>query len=211
MSRANLGAMRGPLTYDDVEDLVVAESPQEHEAAAQQLTRWAQETHPDDGVSPAGLLAAAAEHHEQRGDTEQELEALRAAVSAEGDAPPDTRVWLHEALVRRGRLEEAQQVAAEIRRSRPCDADVYDLVGQAYEAAGELETANRWFTMGLTRLSRREPGTVDDHGLRRLALSRSRVRRELGHPPDETDALAQQQLEAYRRELDAMTEPAGGW
>ncbi len=197
MSRASLVAMRAPLSHDDVEGLEgSARTPQDHRAAADQLVAWAGEQHPDDvEVTPAALLVAAGWHLEQLGDQERELATLRAAVDAAGSAPPDTRVWLHAALLRQDHAEEAQRLADEIRRSRPDDPDVYEVMGEAYEMRDDLETAHRWFTMGLTRLSRREPGSVSDEALLMLTLARSRVRRELGHPPDAADELGRQQQE----------------
>lgn len=197
--------MREPLTYEDVEELeAVSTTAQQHVDAAGELARAARETHPDDELSPADLLVAAAFHLREVGDAEQEITTLQAAVDADGDAAPDTRVWLHGALLHAGRLEQADELATEIRRSRTSDPDVYDVVGGAYEDVGDLETAHRWLTMGLTRLSRREPGTVSEEALTRLTLSRSRVRQELGHPPDAVDELARREMEAHALRLKAM-------
>ena len=54
-------AVRTWLTADDIERLeAVARTPAAHRQAAAELTAWAAEEHPDDEVSPADLVSAAA-------------------------------------------------------------------------------------------------------------------------------------------------------
>ena len=123
--------MRGPLDYDDIEELEhTARSRDAHVEAAATLWEWAQQTHPDDGrVSPADLLVAAANHLKWAGDRQAAMTRLREAVAAEGNAAPDTRCYLHGALLEAGRREEAEQLAREVQRSRPTGSDVYTFMG----------------------------------------------------------------------------------
>jgi hypothetical protein len=93
-------AVRTWLSYDDVEGLeAAARTPAAHRQAAAELTAWATEQHPDDEVSPADLLSAAAWHLQQAGDTEPALELYRRAVAAEGTTTPDARCLLSAALL----------------------------------------------------------------------------------------------------------------
>lgn len=182
--------MRPPLSYDDVEQLEVpGGTPEQHRAAADVLVGWAAESHPDDvGVTPAALLAAAAEHLQLAGDKDAALALFRRAVEAPGDAEPDKRCYLHAALLDAGDTAAARALADEIRRSGPDDPAVYEFVGENFEMAGDPREAVRWFTMGLTRMDRRG-GTSDEDARywERLTVCRRRARHALGYPPDELD------------------------
>ena len=185
--------MREPLDTDDVEDLEFqARTPEQHRELAARMVAWAQEPHPDDGedVSPAALLARAGEQLDMAGDHDGALALFRQAVSAEGTALPDARCHLHRALLDAGDLEGARRLAEEVRHSRPSDPEVYQLIGEDYEAAGDLTEANRWMNLGLRRLvAQAEEGDLDLSDFRAVLLlvARRRVRRALGFPPDEFD------------------------
>jgi tetratricopeptide (TPR) repeat protein len=187
--------VRGPLDIDDVEDLEPdAGTPDDHRAVAARLAEWSEERHPEDHaeVTPAALLVLAAEHLGLAGDHAGALELYRRAARAEGDVAPDIRCFLHHGLIAVGDLAAARRLAEEIRRSRPADADVYALIGEDYEAAGDLAEANRWMNLGLHRfLGQIEDGddeSPDTTGVL-LLTARRRVRQSLGFPPDEFDDL----------------------
>lgn len=199
--------MRRPLGFEDIEGPhATARRPEQHIAAAQRLRGWAREIHPDDEVDPAQMLVAAAWHLQQIGDHEQAVEVATLAVEASGDAPPDTRCWLHEALISAGLLDRARTLGAEIRRSRPTEPGVYLVVGESYEMIGELEEANRWFTTGRVRLGSTEPGSVPSTEIMMLMAARRRVRTELGFPPDEDDLAASEHQQRFTAGLDALGE-----
>jgi predicted Zn-dependent protease len=187
-----LGPVRDRLTMDDVDELETrARTPDGHRAAAAQLAAWAEETHPeDDGeVTPALLLVKAGEQLGFAGDHEAAVIQFRRAVTAAGDVPPDVRCYLHHGLLQVGDVEGARRIADDVRRSKPVDPNVYEMIAEDHELAGDLPQANRWLTLGLQRqLAQAEDGDVpDDASL--LLVARRRVRRALGFPPDEFDAL----------------------
>ena len=183
--------MRNTLTFDDIEGLEAsARTPQAHRRAAARLTEWAEQQHPDDEVTPADLLSAAAWHLGRAGDTEASLGLYRRAVTAEGTTTPDARSLLHAALLEAGRLDEARQVADDFRRSHPRIADCADMA-ECFEVVGDLEQAHRWAEMGVNRLELDAPEDADDAESDVITLLdvRRRVREELGFPPDELDEL----------------------
>ena len=70
---------------------------------------------------------------------------------------------------------------------------MYVFIGENYELTGNLREAHRWMTMGLMRMERqietRGDGAATYAGI--LVQSRYRVRRALGLPLDEGDALVE--------------------
>jgi predicted Zn-dependent protease len=183
--------VRPPLSFDDVESLEGARTPAEHRTAADVLAGWAGEQHPDDDdVTPAALLSAAAWHLDMAGDPVAALELHRRAAAVAGDVPPDVRCYLHGALLKAGRADEARALADEVRRSAPDDLDVHVLMAENYEAAGDLRQANRWLALGTTRLDAADlEGRVDDDRALALLTARRRVRAALDLPPDGLDLL----------------------
>jgi tetratricopeptide (TPR) repeat protein len=183
-------AVRTWLSYDDVEGLeAAARTPAAHRQAAAELTAWADEQHPDDEVSPADLLSAAAWHLQQAGDTEPALELYRRAVAAEGTTTPDARCLLSAALLEAGRLNEARQVADGLRRSGPRIVDVASMA-EVFELHGDLKEAHRWVAMGVTRLElASESELPEEYEVDELLSVRRRVRQALGFPPDDLDEI----------------------
>ena len=53
-----------------------------------------------------------------------------------------------QALLDLGHTGEAEQVSEELRRGRPATPETYHLVGEAWEAVGDLNRANRWLPAG---------------------------------------------------------------
>jgi len=185
--------MRNPVTEDDVEMLeATARTTTDHRNAAARLTGCAHEPVPGDEPSPARLLVAAAWHREQAGERAVALDLYRRAVTAPGSAPPDTRCWLHSALLTAGLVHEARQLADEIRRESPSDLSVFEVVGESYEEAGDLAQAHRWFTMGTRHVDLDgldELTAEDDASGYALVRARRRVRRLLDLPLDALDEL----------------------
>ena len=184
--------MRDPLSEDDVERLqAFARTPKAHREAAATLARWVEEGQPDDGVSPADLLSAAGWHLAQAGDTEDSLALYRRAVAAEGTTTPDARCLLHAALLEAGQLDEARQVANDLRRTGPRIVDIADMA-ENFEMHGDLVQAHRWAEMGVSRLELAadsdEPPVFD---VRILLGVRRRIRQELGFPPDDWDDVGE--------------------
>lgn len=183
--------MRAPLTLGDLDELEQdAATPEQRRAAAARLAAWAEEMHPDDEeITPAWMLVRAADLLKAAGDPEAAVPLYRRACEAAGAAPPDARVYLHDALLRSGRTEEARALAEEIRRSRPADLDVFAFTGENYENSGDLEQAHRWYTLGVHRAL--EDGAAgfgqSVFAASLLLRARRRVRRALRLPPDDLD------------------------
>jgi hypothetical protein len=178
--------VRDSLNHDDIERLEVSgRTPKAHRQAAATLVGWTQETNPDDEVTPADLLCAAAWHLGQAGDTEESIGLYRRAVSAEGTTTPDVRCSLHAALLEAGRTEEAQQVADQLRRSHPRLVDFADMA-ENYALAGDMVQAHRWAEMGVNRVDF-DAVEPSDYEVVQLLRARRRSRQALGFPPDELD------------------------
>jgi tetratricopeptide (TPR) repeat protein len=183
--------MRGALNFDDIEQLEVsARTPKAHRRAAAMLAEWAAQMNRDDEVTSADLLSAAGWHLDQAGDTEAALDLYRRAVAAEGTTTPDARCLLHAALLRAGRLDEARQVADDLRRARPRIID-FAAMAETFELVGDLQQAHRWAAMGVNRLDLTATVDVadDDYEIVTLLDARRRIREALGFPPDELDEL----------------------
>jgi hypothetical protein len=188
--------MRNGVTFDDIERWEAsARTPKAHRRAAETLAGWAQEPHRDDEATPADLLSAAAWHRQQAGDGEAALGLYRQAVSAGGTTSLDARCLLHAALLGAGLSEEAQQVADEVRRSRPPISDVATMA-ENFEEVGDLEQAHRWVVMGVNRIELDDD--ADDHEIEYLLNARQRIRRALGFPSDELDRTAEANRERHR-------------
>jgi tetratricopeptide (TPR) repeat protein len=178
------------MTFDDIERLeAVARTPPAHRQAAAELSSCAEERSPDDEVSPADLLSAAAWHLEQAGDTEAALGMYRRAVAADGTTTPDARCLLSATLLAAGQLDEARQVADDLRRSSPRIGD-FASMAEVFEMAGDLKEGHRWVAMGINRLDLSSGSEFpEEYEVDVLLNVRRRIRRALGFPPDELDEI----------------------
>jgi hypothetical protein len=183
--------MRNALTFDDIERLEAStRTPKAHRRAAATMVTWAEERHEDDEVTPADLLSAAAWHLGRAGDTEPSLDLYRRAVTVEGTTTPDARCLLHAALLEAGRLDEARQVADDLRHSHPRIID-FASMAENFHLVGDQEQAHRWVEMGVTRLELDAPEDAEDDDVELITLLnvRRHVREALGYPPDELDEM----------------------
>lgn len=190
------------ITEDMVEELMYASNrggTSTHLAAAEALHEWStlDATRFGDYVSAASLLVSAGEHFALGGDNDRAVQQFRLAVEANGDAPPDTRVYLLQGLLDAGFTEEAQEVADTIRRERPVDADVYVFIAESFELVGDHGRAQRWFSMGL-RLADDRDVQLSEFDYELLLMGRRRVRQAAGMPEDVLDADAKEVLEQRR-------------
>lgn len=175
--------MRRPLTYEDLETTEGHHEPDAHRVLADTLLGWATEVHPDDQPTTAQLLAEAGWHLDLAGDTDAALGVFRRAVTAQGGTVPDPRCSMTAVLLASGRVEEAREVAEELRRSRPGVADCASMA-QIFETADDLTEAARWTAIGLGRLDLATDDELDAGDAEQLLQTRARVRRALGLPPD---------------------------
>jgi hypothetical protein len=91
-----------------------------------------------------------------------------------------------QALLDLGHTREAEQVSEELRRVRPAAPETYLLVGEAWEAVGDLDRATRWLTRGVLLAE----SQADPTAWAMLLLGRLRVRGAVGFPPDDYDQMA---------------------
>lgn len=198
--------MREPLVLDDVDAVCgPAATPDELRAAAEQLTAWAQQRHPDDELPPAALLVTAGGLLSRAGDHAAALDTMRQALAADGPAPPDVRCYLHRALLGVGDADGARRLADELRRAHPPDGDVYLFVAASYDQAGSVREAHRWVTLGLLHMVALI-GQGDEwaaESAAALAQARYRIRRKLDLPIDEYDST----VERARRDAEGLTAP----
>jgi tetratricopeptide (TPR) repeat protein len=127
-------------------------------------------------LQAAGLL-------EHAGDEVRAEAALRRAVSEDrGDAESfvEPRATLGSFLLDRGRRDEARDLFEQARNAHPDEASVYEIAGEAWEAAGDLQEALRWFNLGYTRTEHLGHATF-------LRTGRWRIRQALEMPQDALD------------------------
>jgi thioredoxin-like negative regulator of GroEL len=183
--------MRRPLTLDDLDATYSpGRTPDRSRAVARQLEVWAEEDEPAGAeVTAADLLVAAGEQLLRVGDTAEAVRLFRLAVATGKPTTPDARCFLHNALLEAGDVDAARELAEQVRRERPVEADVYLFIGEDYEGHEDLREAHRWLTLG----ARRTMPDVEDDDLSfeaaHLLRSRRRVRQRLGMPPDDWDLL----------------------
>lgn len=185
--------MREPVTREALEEKVARASTAGitgHRQLASQLLAWAEHPHERDEVSSADLLVSAGEQFALAEDHAGALEAYRCALECGVATSPDARGFMVQALLDQGHTREAEELSEELRRARPATTETYHLVGEAWEAAGDLDRANRWLIRGVM-LAERQGAQID---WAMLLLGRLRVRRALGFPPDDYDEAALQIL-----------------
>lgn len=107
------------------------------ETVARQLEEWAASVHPDDWMNTASLLVRASELWLLATDHERALSAIRRAVDTGEPVPPDVRCYLVACFLATGQLQEADSLAAELKRSRASDLNIYEFLGDSYYAHGQ--------------------------------------------------------------------------
>lgn len=145
------------------------------------------------GVAPgtpawAEVTVAAADHHQALGRPEIAIALLEEVRAAGVPTEPSVEAHLLSAHLAAGNDPRAADLDAELRaRSREIYlGDDYSWVGEAYEVAGRLKEALRWFSM-----ANRDVDPDDIEALEPWALSgRWRVRQALGLPVDAYDQAA---------------------
>lgn len=183
---------RRPLTEYQVEAIDFGFDGKDHASIARRLEDFAADPHPADAVNPAELLVTAAWHWRYAGDNARSLDCCRRAVADGGSVDPDVRGYLVSGLLHSGLTEEATALARDLMALRSTDGGLYVLVGEAFEEAGDLREATRWFTAGLVR-SMRDEDAPAAHAIM-LMHGRRRVRQAQGFPPDDYDELSLQSV-----------------
>ncbi|MBL7502344.1 tetratricopeptide repeat protein [Frankia sp. CNm7] len=183
------------LTDDDVDQIVIkAAGDGRHNAAAARLEELAEKPELHAGeINRASLLVDAGGQHGLAGDWDAAIRCYQEAIAAGDCQRTDPRVWLHDALLRTGRPDEASGLLRELKAVRSQDPDLYAAVAESLEMHGLLADAHTWFTMGYHRC---ENADVPEFMLDLLLVGRRRVRHSLGYPTDELDELADDYLDA---------------
>ncbi len=177
--------MRAPVTREvlqDKESLASTGAVTHHRVAAQ-LVAWATHPHDRDEVSVADLWVEAGEQFALAGEHTQALDAYQRAAGCAVATSPDARGFVIKALLDLGRTDQAQEASDLLRRARPATAVTYHLVGETWEAVGDLNQANQWLTRGVILAQHHDD--LPDMAL--LLVARLRVREALGFPPDDYD------------------------
>lgn len=122
-----------------------------------------------------------------------------------------------------GQHEQAREAATVLRAQHPKDGMAWNVVAEVFEDAGDLGSAEQWFTAGVTHLLGPTASlTLDDvqgtehfFDVSDLLIGRHRVRRHLRRPHDGLDDLAHQVHEQRQitlsgrvRSLDELHDPA---
>lgn len=180
--------MRAPVTREVLQDKgsLASMGAVSHHQVANQLVAWAQHPHDQDEVSVADLWVEAGEQFALADEHTQALDAYQRAVGCAVATSPDARGYVIKALLELGRTGQAQEASDLLRRARPATAVTYHLVGETWEAVGDLNQANQWLTRGVILAEHR--GDLAAVGL--LLIARFRVREALGFPPDDYDETA---------------------
>ncbi|MCQ4084964.1 SEC-C domain-containing protein [Streptomyces sp. RB6PN25] len=165
-------------------------SPPDPHASAVQAEDRAR-THPEDDEE---LLIEAAGEWEAAGAPDQALAICDRLLSRSCANAPLVEALRIGILWDTGRETEAREAAERLRATHPHNAETWHAVAEVFEAGGDLPTAAQWFTAGITHVLgaspypdavRRAGADAED-----LFIGRHRVRRRLGLPHDDWDAIA---------------------
>ncbi|MFD7708075.1 SEC-C domain-containing protein [Streptomyces sp. NPDC059786] len=178
----------------------------DHNAEAARLERTAG-LYPEDAEH---LLLQAAAHHELSGDRPRATTLYDSLLSASTplDNPHLVRALKAANLWEYGHEAEARAIIDGVRAAAPRDPAAWVIVAESLETHDELEAAQDTFTQGarllLTDVA--EP----PYATHPLLFGRHRVRRMLGAPHDEWDALADT-LHTAPVSLDELHDPKRVW
>ncbi|HEX5401629.1 MAG TPA: SEC-C domain-containing protein [Pseudonocardiaceae bacterium] len=158
------------------------------------------------------ILLEAAHAWQRAGEYDRATELLGEVIALGWEDGGAARVALADLLFELDRVEEAAAQLAALRRERPASVMPYHLAAELVEDRGDLNEALIWFTMAASRLTEQEMAQVEELGLLSYAHSilagRRRVRRALGMPDDELDALVVDGDGPFFDDLDRLTESA---
>ncbi|MEU3250012.1 SEC-C domain-containing protein [Streptomyces sp. NPDC006997] len=178
----------------------------DHHAEAARLERTAA-LYPEDAEA---LLLRAAAHLELAGARPAAATLYdRLLSSSDGlENPHLVRALKASNLWEYGHEAEARAIIDGIRATAPRDPAPYVIAAEALESHDELEAAEATFTEGATLLLADVP--EPPHATRPLLIGRHRVRRMLGLPHDDWDALADT-LHSMPVSLDELHDPKRVW
>ncbi|MFI1013257.1 SEC-C domain-containing protein [Streptomyces sp. NPDC020965] len=183
------------------------DTPADHTAEAERLLRTATQ-YPED-TEP--LLLQAAAHLELAGDRERASTLYDRLLAAGAERPLLVKALQAANLWEYGHEAEARALIAGVRMAAPVDPAPWEIIAETLEAHDELEASHATFTTAVTLLL--APGDDEvPYETRSLLAGRHRVRRLLGRPHDEWDALADRVHTAQSDiSLDELHDPNRLW
>ncbi|MFF8843140.1 SEC-C metal-binding domain-containing protein [Streptomyces sp. NPDC015127] len=183
------------------------DTPADHTAEAERLLRTAAQ-YPEDDEQ---LLLQAAAHLELAGDRGRASSLYDRLLATEPDHPQLVKALQAANLWEYGHEAEARALIAGIRIAAPSQAAPWEIIAETLESHDELETSHECFTEALTLLLPEDEDVP--YATRSLLTGRHRVRRLLGLPHDDYDALADRVHTAHTPDmtLDELHDPNRLW
>ncbi|MFI1397716.1 SEC-C metal-binding domain-containing protein [Streptomyces sp. NPDC020681] len=183
------------------------DTPADHIAEAERLLRTA-ERYPEDDEQ---LLLQAAAHLELAGDREGASTLYDRLLSADPDHPLLIKALQASNLWEYGHEAEARALINGIRTAAPADPAPWEIIAETLESHDELEASHDSFTTAITLLLTPDDDEVP-YATQSLLTGRHRVRRMLGRPHDEWDALADKIHSSHSDiTLDELHDPKRLW
>ncbi|MDQ1010585.1 tetratricopeptide (TPR) repeat protein [Streptomyces sp. V4I23] len=183
------------------------DTPADHTAEAERLLRTAAR-YPEDDEQ---LLLQAAAHLELAGDRDRASGLYDRLLAAEPEHPQLIKALQAANLWEYGHEAEARALIAGIRIAAPEQAAPWEIIAETLESHDELEASHECFTEALTLLLPEDDDVP--YATRSLLAGRHRVRRLLGLPHDDHDALADRVHTAHTPDvtLDELHDPNRLW
>ncbi|TXS55344.1 DUF445 family protein [Streptomyces sp. t39] len=183
------------------------DTPADHTAEAERLLRTAAQ-YPEDDEQ---LLLQAAAHLELAGDRERASGLYDRLLADEPDHPQLVKALQAANLWEYGHEAEARALIAGVRIAAPSEAAPWEIIAETLESHDELEASHECFSEALALLLPEDDEVP--YAARSLLAGRHRVRRMLGLPHDDHDALADRVHSTHTPDfsLDELHDPKRLW
>ncbi|MEO3978238.1 SEC-C domain-containing protein [Streptomyces sp. CAU 1734] len=183
------------------------DTPADHIAEAERLLRTAAQ-YPEDNEP---LLLQSAAHLELAGDRERASTLYDRLLASDPEHPLLVKAFQAANLWEYGHEAEARALINGIRAAAPADPAPWEIIAETLESHDELEASHDCFTTALNLLL---PSGDDEitYEIQSLLTGRHRLRRLLGRPHDNWDALADKGHTARSPiSLDELHDPNRLW
>lgn len=181
------------------------DTPADHITEAERLLRTAAQ-YPEDGEQ---LLLQAAAHLELAGDRERASTIYDSLLATDSEHTLLIKALQAANLWEYGHEAEARALINGIRTAAPADAAPWEIIAETLESHDELEASHDCFTTALDLLLPADDDEVP-YATQSLLIGRHRVRRLLGLPHDDRDALADR-VHPGDISLDELHDPKRLW
>lgn len=182
------------------------DTPADHITEAERLLRTAAQ-YPEDHEP---LLLQAVAHLELAGERERASTLYDRMLAADPEHPLLIKALQAANLWEYGHEAEARALINGIRTAAPADAAPWEIIAETLESHDELEASHDCFTTAITLLLPAGDDEAVPYTIQSLLTGRHRVRRLLGLPHDERDALADRG-HASDISLDELHDPKRLW